>query len=360
LWGEYAARGVHKIIDPTYQSNMQNQDVSKAIAQLSAIPRLSFGHYPTPVEELSRLRAALVEEAGARNVPRLFIKRDDYTGPGFGGNKVRKLEYVLARAVADGADTAITCGGVKSNHARVTAAMCARLGLRCALVLNEPSYELKSKPASLRADELYGAEIHRVKNRDERNPAMESIAARLGREGRKVAIIPLGASIPLGAIGFVRAVEEAAGQLRTMGLRADYVFHSSSSGGTQAGLVAGHQLFDLSAKQIIGVSADDPSDSISAEISKIIRGIGELLEVEFDDGVTVLDKFVGTGYGIDSPESVAAIELLARTEGLLLDPVYSAKAMAGLLDWIRQGKFDETETVLFWHTGGQLALFYAA
>jgi D-cysteine desulfhydrase family pyridoxal phosphate-dependent enzyme len=339
---------------------MQHHDLSKAIARLSAIPHLSFGHYPTPVEELLRLRAALIEEVGAKNVPRLFIKRDDYTGPGFGGNKVRKLEYVLAKAAADGAEIIITCGGLKSNHARVTAAMSARLGLQCVLVLNEPSYELPRKPASVRADELYGAEIHRVKNRDDRNSTMESIAARLRSDGRKVAIVPLGASIPLGAIGFVRAVEEAAEQFRTIGLRADYVFHSSSSGGTQAGLVAGHQLFDLASKQIIGVSADDPSDSISAEIGKIIRGIGELLEVEFDNGVTVLDEFVGPGYGIDSPESVTAIELLARTEGLLLDPVYSAKAMAGLLDWIRQGKFDETETVLFWHTGGQLALFYAA
>jgi len=339
---------------------MQNHDLSKAITRLSAIPRLSFGQYPTPVEELPRLRAALIEEVGVRNVPRLFIKRDDYTGPGFGGNKVRKLEYVLAKAVADGAETAITCGGLKSNHARVTAAMCARLGLRCVLVLNEPSYELPLKPASLRADELYGAEIHRVRNRDERNSTMASIATRLRSDGHKVAIIPLGASIPLGAIGFVRGVEEATGQLKTMNVRADYVFHSSSSGGTQAGLVAGHQLFDLAAKQIIGISADDPSDSISAEVGEIIRGIGELLEVEFDSGVTVLDEFVGPGYGIDSPESVAAVELLARTEGLLLDPVYSAKAMAGLLDWVRRGKFDETETVLFWHTGGQLALFYAA
>jgi len=331
-----------------------------AIDRLHSIPRLSFGHYPTPIEELPRLRAALIEEVGTGKVPQIFIKRDDYTGPGFGGNKVRKLEYVLAQAVADGAEIAITCGGLKSNHCRVTAAMCARLGLKCILVLNEPAYELTLKPASLRADELYGAEIHRVKNRDERNSTMEAIAARLRSEGKNVVVIPLGASIPLGAIGFVRAVEEAAAQLKTVGVRPDYVFHSSSSGGTQAGLVAGNQLFDLATKQIIGVSADDPSDSISAEVGKIIRGIGEVLDAEFDGNVTVLEEFIGPGYGIDSPESVAAIELLARTEGLMLDPVYSAKAMAGLLDWIRQGRFSESDTALFWHTGGQLALFYAA
>ncbi|MEO6726443.1 MAG: D-cysteine desulfhydrase family protein [Blastocatellia bacterium] len=331
-----------------------------AIDRLHAIPRLSFGHYPTPIEELPRLCTALIEEVGIRKVPQIFIKRDDYTGPGFGGNKVRKLEYVLAQALADGAEVVITCGGLKSNHARVTAAMCARLGLRCILVLNEPSYELRLKPASLRADELYGAEIHRVKSRDERNGTMEAIAAQLRSEGRKVVVIPLGASIPMGAIGFVRAVEEVAEQLKTMGMRPDYVFHSSSSGGTQAGLIAGDQLFDLATKQIVGVSADDPSASISAEVGKIIRGIGELLDAEFDDNVTVLEEFIGPGYGIDSPESVAAIELLARTEGVMLDPVYSAKAMAGLLAWIRQGRFDETDSALFWHTGGQLALFYAA
>ena len=339
---------------------MESSILQSAIDRLHTIPRLSFGHYPTPIEELPRLRSALIEQVGIRRVPQIFIKRDDYTGPGFGGNKVRKLEYVLAQAIADSAEIIITCGGLKSNHARVTAAMCARLGLKCILVLNEPSYELTLKPASLRADELYGAEIHRVKNRDERNSTMETIAARLRSEGKNVVVVPLGASIPLGALGFVRAVEETVTQLAAMKVRTDYVFHSTSSGGTQAGLVAGDQLFHLAAKQIIGVSADDPADSISAEVGKIIRGIGELLEAEFDGSVTVLEDFIGPGYGMDSPESVAAIELLARTEGVMLDPVYSAKAMAGLLAWVRQGKFTENDTVLFWHTGGQLALFYTA
>src|SRR5436853_2175336 len=169
---------------------MESQTFQQAVTRLAAIPRLNYGYYPTPIEELSRLREAL-------GGPRLFIKRDDYTGPGFGGNKVRKLEYVLAQAVADGAEVVITCGGLKSNHARVTAAMCARLGLRCILVLNEPAYELKLKPASLRADELYGAEVHRVKNRDERNSTMEAIAARLRSDGKNVVVVPLGASIPL-------------------------------------------------------------------------------------------------------------------------------------------------------------------
>ncbi len=333
---------------------MNNQQQQQAASRFADIPRLNFGHYPTPVEELPRLRQAL----GA-NAPRIFIKRDDYTGPGFGGNKVRKLEYVLAQAVADGTEVAITCGGLKSNHCRVTAAMCARLGLRCILVLNEPAQPYKLKPASLKADEMLGAEVHRVQSRDARNSTMTAIAEQLRAEGKNVAVIPLGASIPLGALGFVRAVEETAAQLATMNLRMDYVFHSTSSGGTQAGLLAGHQLFHLAEKQIIGVSADDSSASISAEVATILRGIGELLGAEFDESATVLDDYVGAGYGIDTPDSLAAIDLLARTEGLFLDPVYTAKAMAGLLDWIRQGRFQADDNVLFWHTGGQLALFYA-
>lgn len=341
---------------------METSVMQAAIDRLHAIPRLSFAHTPTPIEELPRLRAALVEEVGIRKVPQIFIKRDDYIGPGFGGNKVRKLEYVLAQAVADGAEVVITCGGLKSNHARVTAAMCARLGLRCILVLNEPSYELKLKPASLRADELYGAEIHRVKNRDERNSTMEAIAGRLRGEGHKVVVVPLGASIPLGALGFVRAVEETKAQLETMGVKPDWTYLSSSSGGTQAGLEAGSQIFEMPLS-LTGVSPDDPSSSISPEIERIIRGVGELLglpEGELVEESIVLDKYVGPGYGIDSPESVAAIELLARTEGICLDPVYTAKAMAGLLDEIRYGGLADCDTVLFWHTGGQLALFYAA
>jgi D-cysteine desulfhydrase family pyridoxal phosphate-dependent enzyme len=332
----------------------------QAISRLNSIPRLNCGNYPTPIEELPHLRQALAEKVGG--CPHIFIKRDDYTGPGFGGNKVRKLEYVLAKAKADGADTVITTGGAKSNHARVTAAFCARLGLRCLLVLNRAAvmYEGMS-PASLHVDEMFGAEIHHVASREERMPTMERLAKQLHAEGKKATVIPLGASTPLGALGFIRAVQEARTQLDAMNLRIDYVFHSSSSGGTQAGLVAGHELFNLVGKQVIGVSPDDSSASISSEVAMIIRGIGEMLELaagSLDENVLVLDGYIGEGYGVPSREGNAATELLARTEGILLDPVYTAKAMAALIDWIGQGKFGEDENVLFWHTGGQLAMFY--
>jgi len=333
---------------------MEKRNFQPARDRYEAIPHLNYGHYPTPIEELPRLRQALGAKA-----PRLFIKRDDYTGPGFGGNKVRKLEYVLAKAVAEGAEVAITSGGVKSNHARVTAALCAKLGILCVLVLNSAAVMPEGlNPASLSVDEIFGAEIVRVSRREERAPTVESFAEKLRSEGRNVAVIPIGASIPLGALGYVHAVQETKAQVEAMNLKLDYIFHSSSSGGTQAGIVAGCQLFDWRDAQVIGVSHDDSSASISAEVGQIIRGVGAMLGAELEADATVLDEYIGGGYGIPSPEGDEAIELLARTEGIVLDPVYTAKAMAALIDWIRTGRLSERDHVMFWHTGGQLALFY--
>ena len=334
---------------------MANDDKQNAIARLNEVPRLSFGHYPTPIEELPRLRQLL----GA-NAPRVFIKRDDYTGMGFGGNKVRKLEYILAKAKADGADVAVSCGGVKSNHARVTAAMCARIGLRCVLVLNQAAVMYDGlNPASLVADQMYGAEIIRVANREERIATMDAVTERLKTESHNVAVIPLGGSVPLGALGFVRAIGEAKAQLEAMNLKIDAIFHSSSSGGTQAGIVSGLQLFGLNGVRDIGVSPDDSSESIGGEVRRVIHGVGEMLGVELNDQVTVLDEYTGEGYGIPSPAGEEALAMLARAEGVVLDPVYTAKAMAALIDWVRAGKLGKDDTVLFWHTGGQLALFYS-
>lgn len=321
---------------------------------LARFPRLECGFYPTPLEELPRLRAAL-----GSSVPRLFIKRDDYTGAGLGGNKVRKLEYVLAQAQSDGTEIVISMGGEKSNHARVTAALCARLGLPCELVLNPPNIRFDGlKPANLMADELFGAKIHRVANRDERNALSAELAAHYMQAGRRIALVPLGASVPLGALGYIRAIGETKTQLAALGVTPTHIVHASSSGGTQAGIAAGCQLYGLPA-QVIGVSPDDPSHSIAAHVADIITGIGALLECAFDNRVTVRDEFVGAGYGIPSDESTRALELVARTEGILLDPVYTAKAMAGLIAMIGDGELTADDTVLFWHTGGQLALFYS-
>ncbi|MFN7936827.1 MAG: D-cysteine desulfhydrase family protein [Bryobacteraceae bacterium] len=328
-------------------------DRARAIERFEAIPRLALGHYPTPIEKLPRLREAL---GGG---PRLWMKRDDLTGPGCGGNKVRKLEYIFAAAQAEAADTVITCGGVRSNHCRATAMMAAKLGLHCVLVQNQPAQPYPHTPASLAIEQMVGARIVPVYDRTERAPTMERIAAELRSEGRRPVIIPLGASAPQGAMGFVSAASELAAQLDARELRIDTIFICCSSGGTLSGLAAGKELFLNPQTRIIGVSPDDPSESIAATVRTIVQGIGERLNIAFDPTIEILDEYIGDGYGIESEAGREALHLTARTEGILLDPVYTAKAMAALIHWIRQGKLGKDDNVLFWHTGGQMALFHA-
>ncbi len=312
------------------------------------VPSLPIALEPTPVEELTRLRAVL----GA--APTLLVKRDDAIRFGFGGNKVRKMRVVGADAVAQRADTLITSGGVQSNHARVTAAMAAKLGLRCVLVVNgTPSLE---PTANARLDRLLGADVRYVRTRQERAPMMETVAAEERAAGRRPYVIPIGASIPLGAAAFVQALQELLAQIPPP----DVIVHASSSGGTQAGLIAGCALAGVRTR-VIGISADEPAEALAAQIRTILAGLPAVLGVEanrFDAvPVDVDDSFVGEGYGVPTEASTAAIELLARTEALFLDPTYTAKAMAALIAYVRRGAFGPTDTLLFWHTGGQVALF---
>jgi 1-aminocyclopropane-1-carboxylate deaminase/D-cysteine desulfhydrase-like pyridoxal-dependent ACC family enzyme len=315
---------------------------------LASIPSIPFAPEPTPVEELRRLRAAL---GGG---PRLLVKRDDAIGFAFGGNKVRKIRLVAADALAQQADTLITSGGVQSNHARVTAAAAAKLGLRSILVANGAPTDHPRGNALL--DKLLGAEIHYVATREERAPAMQRAAAREREAGRRPYVIPIGASTPLGAAAFAHAVMELLEQVPPP----DVIIHSSSSGGTQAGLVAGCALAGIQTR-VIGISADEPSASLVADVRSILTGLAALIGTDSDRfataAVVVDDRFVGEGYGIPTPESRTAIELLARTEALFLDNTYTAKAMSGLIEYVRRGDFKREETVLFWHTGGQVALF---
>lgn len=298
---------------------------------------------------MDRLRSAL---GGG---PRLLVKRDDAISFAFGGNKVRKLQYVVAEALAQGADTLVTCGGVQSNHARATVAAAARHGLAAVLVANGAPPERLTGNALL--DHLLGAEVEYVAGREDRVPGMARVAERLRAEGRRPYIVPLGASTPLGALGFVRAVEELVRQ----GVVPDVIVHACSSGGTQAGLVAGCVLQGL-ATRVIGISADDPAGDVSAATRRVVEGIGDLVgengralaarcTIEVDDG------FVGEGYGLPSEASVEAQRLAARTEALFVDHTYTAKALAALVAYVRAGRFREEETVVFWHTGGQVALF---
>jgi D-cysteine desulfhydrase family pyridoxal phosphate-dependent enzyme len=311
-------------------------------------PSLSLIPSPTIVEELPRLREAL---GGG---PRLFVKRDDAIGFAFGGNKVRKMALVAAEARAVEADTLITCGGIQSNHARVTAITAAKLGLRCVLVLNGERPSRLSGNALL--DDLAGAEVRYVASRDDRGPAMAQAAEEVRRSGGRPFVIPLGASTPLGAAAFVRAFDELRDQMPPP----DVILHATSSGGTQAGLVAGCVLAGLQTR-IVGVSADDSEAALTARIRELLVGVATLLGVGADRfesaAIEVDDTFVGGGYGVPTPESRQAISLAARTEGLFLDPTYTSKAMAALIARVRRGAFRESDTVLFWHTGGQVGLF---
>lgn len=309
-----------------------------------------YGLYPTPLQPMDRLRAAIGVS------PRLWIKRDDLIGPGFGGNKVRKLEFYLAKAQAEGCDCVVTTGAETSNHCRITAALAAQVGLECHLVLN-PSAQ-PGVPASLYLDELYGARIHRVRGREDRARRLAEVAEELRGGGRRPVSIPLGASTPLGALGFV----QAAGELLSQCPKAGAIVHATSSGGTQAGLVAGLKLVRNDETHVIGISADDPAAEIADTVRSIVAGVEILLDkpaCSLQGAIEVDDRFTGAGYGIPSPEGEDATRLLARMEGIVLDPVYTAKAFAGFLARLKEGGFDRCGDVVFWHTGGQLALFHA-
>lgn len=326
--------------------------MATALATMMSLPAVTLAPHASPVDEIARL-AASIGDAG----PRLLMKRDDLLSFGLGGNKVRKLQTVIAEARAAGADTLITSGGLQSNHCRVTAAAGAALGFRVVLVLNATGTPPSPPTANTRLDHLFGAEVRIVGSRDERASTMERVADELRAEGRKPFVVPIGASTPTGALGFARGVAE----LAAAGVRPDVIVHASSSGGTQAGLIAGCRLLGLEAR-VIGVSADESSADLSAIVRGLLGGIAEQLgarpaSIGADEDILVDDRFVGGGYGVPTAESTEALELTARREGILLDPVYTAKAMAGLIARLRAGVFTQHETVLFWHTGGQVAFF---
>jgi 1-aminocyclopropane-1-carboxylate deaminase/D-cysteine desulfhydrase-like pyridoxal-dependent ACC family enzyme len=321
-------------------------ELRAALAPLPTVPILG---RPTPVEPMPRLSAVL---GGG---PALFIKRDDAIAFGFGGNKVRKLALVAGQAKHEGADTLVTAGGVQSNHARATAAAAARLGMHAVLVANgEPQ---RRPTANALLDRLLGAEVVYVPTREARPQKMLDVMERCRAQGRHPFQIPIGASTPLGALAFALAVAELLDDIAPP----DVIVHASSSGGTQAGLVAGCRLLGLRTR-VIGVSADEPSASLQATIRAIVSGIADLLRMDPADlakgtAIEVDDRFVGDGYGIPTEASTEAIEIAARTEAVFLDPTYTAKAMAALIAYVRQQRLVEGQTVLFWHTGGQVGLF---
>jgi D-cysteine desulfhydrase len=310
------------------------------------IPRIRFAHLPTPIEELPRLSASL-------GGPEVYVKRDDQTGLAFGGNKTRKLEFLVAEAKEQGADTLISAGAMQSNHCRQTAAAAAKFGFQCVLVLTG---EVPQWPSgNLLLDELLGARIVPVADRADRDRVLQETCEQAAAEGRKPYLVPYGGSSTTGALGYAFAVEEFIKQ----DLHADWIVFGTSSGGTHAGLVLGQRIFGYTG-QVLGISIDESEEWLKARVSALASDTSERLgkRIEFRPGdVQANDQYCQAGYGILTTAEREALRLFATTEGLLLDPVYTGRAAAGLIDLIRKGFFKKGETVLFWHTGGQPALF---
>src|SRR5438552_8840110 len=311
------------------------------------IPRLNFAHLPTAVEELPRLREAL------RGGPRLLVKRDDQTGLAFGGNKTRKLEFLIAEAREQGAQTLITGGALQSNHCRQTAAAAARFGFNCILVLTGDKPQHAS--GNLLLDQLFGAEIVHVADRMDRDRILQETFDPATKEGTKPYLVPYGGSNATGALGYAFAMKELIDQ----NVGAYWIVFATSSGGTHAGLLLGQRVFGFTGK-ILGISVDEPEEWLKEEVSKLASAtsekVGERTEFTPAD-VLVNADYCDAGYGVVTEREREAIRLFASCEGLLLDPVYTGRAAAGMIDLIRKGFFKKDETVLFLHTGGLPALF---
>ncbi len=325
---------------------------------LRGVPRVRLAHLPTPLEPLARLREAL----GVG--PRLFVKRDDCTGLAFGGNKARKLEFTLGAALTEGADCLITTGGVQSNHVRQTTAAGAKFGLDCFAVLDCPLSSPRPEylvSGNRLLDGVLGAAIE-VENGGEAavRARVQSLQAHLRASGRKPFLVPLGASDEVGSLGYVLAAREMLDQAAGLKLDVSHVVLCTGSAGTHAGLLTGLRLNGSDAT-VVGVSSSEPSAVKIGKVEDIARRIleklGKLPWSAFGSDTIVQDDYVGDGYGAETKGGFDAIRLVASTEAILLDPVYTGKAMAGLIDLLRRGALDRARDIVFLHTGGTPALF---
>lgn len=320
---------------------------------LARFPRLDLAGGPTPVDKLERLSAHLGRE--------LQVKRDDTTPFALGGNKVRKLEFLAADALNAGADTLVTAGAIQSNHVRQTAAVAARLGLRCVALLENPigtdDHNYLSNGNRLLLD-LFGTEVKLVANLDTADELLAQTGEHLRREGRKPYIVPIGGSNALGALGYVRAGLELAEQIRANGQRFSAVVLASGSAGTHAGLAVA-LADELPELDVIGVTVSRTDAAQRPKVEGLVRSTLELLghAAPAVPTVQLWDEYFGPRYGEPNAGTLEAVRLLASQEGLLLDPVYTGKAMAGLLDGIRRNRFVKPGPILFLHTGGSPALF---
>jgi len=322
---------------------------------LSRFPRIFLAHLPTPLERLDRL----TKELGG---PEIWIKRDDCTGLSTGGNKTRKLEFLMAEAEAMGADMVMTQGATQSNHARQTAAFAAKLGIACHILLedrtgsNDPNY---NHNGNVLLDHLHGATTEKRPGGGDMNAEMEEAAEKLRADGRKVYTIPGGGSNPTGALGYVNCAFELVNQANERGLVIDRLVHATGSAGTQAGLVTGLKALNAQIP-LLGFGVRAPKDKQEDNVYKLAVATAEKLgcagAVARED-VVADTHYVGPGYGIPRADTIEAIRMFAELEGILLDPVYSGKGAAGLIDYCRKGRFRQGERIVFLHTGGAAGLF---
>ena len=322
---------------------------------IARFPRLRYGHLPTPIEPLKNLTSHL-------NGPNIWVKRDDCTGMSTGGNKTRKLEFLMAEAQAQKADIVLTIGATQSNHARQTVAFAARMGIKSHILLedrtgiNDINYKHNG---NVFLDQLHGTTIEEHPADTDMDAAMEIAANRLRSEGFNPYTIPGGGSNPIGALGYVNAATEIVSQANNLGVPFAHIVHATGSTGTQAGMVTG--LKGTNSKiPLLGISVRSAKTIQEENVFRLAVSTAELLDcpglVNRSD-IVVDSNYIGEGYGIPTDATIEAIEILAQMEGLLLDPVYSAKAMAGLIDLVQKGVFNRNENVLFLHTGGTAGLF---
>ena len=264
-----------------------------------------------------------------------------------------------------GVETVVTTGGERSNHARITAFFCAALGIRCVLVLDRkprPFGAVGHEPASVFLDELVGAEVHLTDSIAAREATAKGVASEMRLSGKRVSELPLGGALAEGALGFVDAMNELAEQQKELEINFDHLYFSSSTAGTHAGMLVGSRLFGIEGLKIVGIAPEQAGEEIRHEVSRLVKETCELLGIEETPGeneIFLRDEFAGEGYCMETNNSAKAMELVGKMEGIVLDPVYTAKAMAGLLDDIRLGRLTNANNILFWHTGGQMTLFYA-
>ena len=322
--------------------------------RIAELPRVHLGQLPTPLEEAKRLSELL-------GGPRIFFKRDDLTGIGLGGNKVRKLEFIIGKAFQDGADTLVVCGGFQSNMARVSAAMANRVGLNVELVLGGLPDEPRPPVGNLLLDHLLGANIRFVDTvpRWEFGEFLDEVAEELRGNGRRPYVLAPGGSSPEGMAGYLSASLEMAGQFSELGIEPSRIFVAVGSGSTYGGLVLGSMNVEPDF-EVVGISVSRKSDYLAEKIPELTSSALDLLGLDAGPAaadLTTYDQYIGEGYGALTKGAAEAIRLVAQTEGVFLDPVYTGKCMAGLIDLIRKGVIGKEETIVFVHTGGSPALF---